>query len=182
MRDFFLKTVSDSIKYNKALGVIVLIIFMLLLVFYKITFKKQEYQRLTGRVENIKMGYYLTERTSTVELEKEFVNRKGLEITLNNTYFYVDDNEKDKWSEIFQKVKINDTINIIYRHFVDNNMNNVYGLETKDEEILTTEERSRPLKYIQISIIFLIVTSLLFLFTLIKKRRGFVNLKSKKVT
>lgn len=175
MRHFILKTVSDPIKYNKAIGVIVLITGVLLIGFYRITFNRQEYQSVIGRVENIKMGYHLTERTFTFEVRKEFVDREGLEITLNNKLFYVDDNEKDKWSEIFQKVKIGDTIHVIYRYFSDNNMNNIYGLETKDEKILTTEERSRPLKYIRIGTVFLIVTTLLFLLILIKKRRDFVG-------
>lgn len=179
MRNFIFKTVSDTIKYNKTIGITALITGMLLIGFYEITFNRQAYQSIIGRVENIRMGYHLTERTFTFEVKKEFVDREGLEITLNNKLFYVDDNEKGKWNEIFQKVKIGDTIHVIYRYFSDNNMNNIYGLETKNEKILIPEERARPLKYIRISMAFLIVTALLFVFILIKKRRDFVRLSSK---
>lgn len=179
MRNFIFKTVSDTIKYNKTIGITVLITGMLLIGFYKFTFNKLEYLSVIGRVENIRMGYYLTERTSTFEVKKEFIDREGLEITLNDKLFYVDDNEKGKWNEIFQKVKIGDTIQMFYYHFADRNLNNVHGLETKNEKIVTTEERNRPMKYILAVMSFLLTTALLFLIILIKKRRDFVRLSSK---
>lgn len=170
MKNFINKIISDTIKYNKALGIIVMIIGMLLIGFNILIFNKREYLSDFGKVEDIKMGYYLTERTSRFKVRKEFIDREGLEITLNNKLFYVDDNEKDKWDEIFQKVKIGDNIHVIYRYFSDNNMNNIYGLNTKNENILSVEERNRPMKYILTFMSILLIIAILSMLTLIKKR------------
>ncbi len=153
----------------------VLILFMLILGFYQFMFNKLEYHSLVGQVQDIKMGFYLHKRTSTFEIEKRFVKKSGIEIGINNSLFYIDNNEKDKWSKILQKVRKGDTIRIFYYHFQDRNLNNIHGLETKTDKIMTVEERNAPLKYLVGSMILFFVLSSIFLTTLMIRRKQFLS-------
>jgi len=63
MQSFMLKIISNNIKFNNTVGVIVLILIFLILGFYKLHFNKLEYKSSRGKVTNIKMGYEPCQKT-----------------------------------------------------------------------------------------------------------------------
>jgi len=169
------RIIIDRIRYNNWLGIIVIIQIFSLIGLYKFTFNKLEYKSIEGSVDSIKMGKYPTKKTSIIQFKEEYNYAEGIEIKLNEKEFYVDLNEKEKWGIILKKIKNGDFIRIYYYHFADRNLNNIHGLETKNEKILKVEERNKPIKYVLASLLFILIVSTIFLIFIVKKRIDFIK-------
>lgn len=181
IKEIFKKVVSDSIKFNNAIGIIILALGMIVIGFFKIsgTGTKSNYNFTHGSVEKISKGIYLQKSTSKFGPSK-YLKKVGIEIVIDNSSYFIDQNERDKWIEVLETVKKGDVIDIWYRRIDDVNFNNVFELNVNGKNITSIEDRYKSLNYILTFMVILFVLGVYLMIYFIIKRKAYVKLEKHK--
>lgn len=181
IKEIFKKVVSDSIKFNNAIGIIILALGMIVIGFFKIsgTGTKSNYNFTHGSVEKISKGIYLQKSTSKFGPSK-YLKKVGIKIVIDNSSYFIDQNERDKWIEVLETVKKGDVIDIWYRRIDDVNFNNVFELNVNGKNITSIEDRYKSLNYILTFMVILFVLGVYLMIYFIIKRKAYVKLEKHK--
>lgn len=179
LKEILRKTIADGIKYNNALGIIILAIGIIGVGIFKLSGlgTKSNYNFAHGSVEKIAKGIYLQKSTSKVGPSR-YLKKVGIEIVIDNSNYFIDQNEKDKWIEILKTVKKGDVIDIWYRRVDDVNFNNVFELNVNGKNIISIEDRYKSLNYILTFMAILLILGVYLMIYLIIKRNSHVKLEN----
>ncbi|MEN9442770.1 MAG: hypothetical protein RLZ33_2847 [Bacteroidota bacterium] len=181
LKEILRKTIADGIRYNNAIGIIILALGMIVIGFFKIsgTGTKSNYNFTHGSVEKIAKGIYLQKSTSKFGPSK-YLKKVGIEIVIDNSSYFIDQNERDKWIEVLETVKKGDVIDIWYRRIDDVNFNNVFELNVNGKNIISIEDRFKSLNYILTFMVILFVLGVYLMIYFIIKRKAYVKLEKHK--